>query len=101
MSPSHALPVVALAASAFLIFTAQARMIAIAAVVASGLEVLLSNAVVQVRWSSAAVGLVLGATLLCAGVVAYLRVGAKSAVSAATVVTLVGLVQVLRALRVI
>ncbi len=100
MNPSHALPIAALAASAFLLFTAQARMAAVVAAAASGLEVLLASAVIRVHVSSASVGLVLGAVLLCAGVVAYLRVSAKSAVSAATVVTLVGLVQVLRALRV-
>ncbi len=100
MNPSHVLPIAALVASAFLLFTAQARMSAVVAAAASGLEVLLATAVVRVHVSSVAIGLVLGGALLCAGVVAYLRVSAKMAVSAATVVTLVGLVQVLRVLRV-
>ena len=55
--------------------------------------------VIHVAVSGVPLTLVLGAVLLVAGVVAYLRVSAKGAVSAATVATLVGLAQVLRSLH--
>ncbi len=99
MDLSHALPIAALIASAFLLFTAQARIPAVFAAVASGLEVLLSTGVIRVQVSRFPIGLLLGAVLLVAGVIAYLRVTAKGAVSAATVATLVGLIQVLRGFR--
>jgi len=99
MALSHALSIAALAASILLVFTPQARLPAVFALLASGLEVLISTGVLHVSVSGIHLTLVLGAILLVAGVVAYLRVGAKGAVSAATVATLVGLAQVLRSLH--
>ncbi len=99
MNLSHALPFAALAASALLLFTARARIPAVFAAAASGLEMLLASGAIGIHASRIPISLVLGAVLLVAGVIAYMRVAAKSAVSAATVVTLVGLVQVLRGFR--
>jgi hypothetical protein len=97
MATSHVLPIAALAASVFLLLTPQARLPAVFAVVASGLEVLIATGTIHIAVSGVSLSLILGVVLLVAGVVAYLRVTAKGAVSAATVVTLVGLAQVLRA----
>lgn len=97
MSVSHVLPIAALAASIFLLLTPQARLPAVFAAVASGLEVLIATGTIHVAVSGVSLSLILGVVLLVAGVVAYLRVTAKGAVSAATVVTLVGLAQALHA----
>ncbi len=97
MSLSHTLPIAAFAASVFLLFTAQARLSAVFAVIASGLELLLSTGAIAVHMSS--IHFLLALVLLIAGVFAYLRVSAKTAVSAATVVTLVGLIEVLHTLH--
>jgi hypothetical protein len=99
MRLSNALSVAALAASAVLLLTPQARIPAIVAAVAAGLDLLVVSGVVRVQAGGFPVTLVLGAVLLVAGVIAYLRVTAKGAVSAATVAALVGLAQVLRGLR--
>jgi hypothetical protein len=55
--------------------------------------------VISLHTGAFPVRLLLGAVLLVAGAVAYLRVTAKVAVSAATVVALVGLLQVVMGLR--
>jgi hypothetical protein len=96
MALSNMLSIAALAASLLLIFTPQARLPAVFAFVASGLEVLIAHGVIRVSVSGVPLTLVLGAILLVAAVVAYLRVSAKGAVSAAAVAALVGLTQVLR-----
>ena len=99
MAISHVLPIAALAASIFLLVTPRARIPAVFAAVASGLEVLIATGTIHIAVSGVSLTLVLGAILLVAGAVAYVRVTAKGAVSAATVVTLVGLAQVLRSLH--
>ena len=96
---ANAFALAALIASIFLLFGTSARVPAIFATVAAALEVLMAYGVVHLSVSGFPIGLVLGAVLLVAGVLAYLRVGAKGAVSAATIAVLVGIVQVLRGLR--
>jgi hypothetical protein len=93
---ANALALAALIASLFLLLGSAARIPAVFATAAAGLEVLMSYGVVHISVSRFPIGLVLGAILLVAGVVAYLRVSAKGAVSAATIAVLVGLIQVLR-----
>jgi hypothetical protein len=98
-SLGNALALAALVASGFLLLAPPARVPAIFATVAAGLEVLMAYGVVHLAVSGFPVGLVLGAVLLVAGVVAYLRVSARGAVSAATIAVLVGIIQVLRGLK--
>jgi hypothetical protein len=98
---NYVLSIAALAASVLLLVTPHARIPAVFAALASGLEVLMAAGVIRVAVSGVPLILVLGAVILVAGVVAYLRVTAKGAVSAATVATLVGLAQVLRSLHAI
>jgi len=99
MNPSYTLPIAALVASVFLLFTAHSRLAAVFAVIASGIELLLVTGTIAVHMSIAHFHVILGVILLVAGVFAYLRVSAKAAVSAATVLSLVGLSQVLHTLR--
>jgi len=99
MSPSYTLPIAALVASVFLLFTAHSRLAAAFAVVASGLELLVATGTIAVHMGATLFHVVLGAVLLVAGVLAYLRVSAKAAVSAATVLALVGLSQVVHILH--
>lgn len=89
----------AFVASVFLLFGSSSRMPAIFATAASGVELLMSYGKVHLAVASIPVGLLLGAVVLVAGVMAYLRVTAKTAVSAATIVVLVGVVQVLRGFK--
>lgn len=96
---ANAFALAALVASGFLLLGPAARVPAIFATAAAGLEVLMAYGVVRLSISGFPVSLVLAAVLLVAGVVAYLRVSAKGAVSAATIAVLVGIVQVLRGLR--
>ncbi len=89
----------ALIASAVLLLGSAARIPAIFATAASGLEVLMAYGLVHLSVSRFPISLVLGVILLVAGVLAYLRVSAKGAISAATIAVLVGVVQVLRGFR--
>ena len=96
---ANALALAALVASAFLLLGSSARIPAVFATLAAGLEVLMAYGVVHLSVSNFPIGLVLGVVLLVAGVLAYLRVSAKGAVSAATIAVLVGMVQVLRGFK--
>jgi hypothetical protein len=97
---ASSLVLAAFIASVFLLFGSSSRIPAVFATAASGMELLMSYGKVHLAVSSFPIGLLLGAVLLVAGVMAYLRVTAKTAVSAATVVVLVGAVQVLHGLKV-
>jgi hypothetical protein len=99
MNPSHLFPIAALVAAAVLFFQAPGRIPALFAALAAALELLLATGVISLHTGAFPVRLLLGAVLLVAGAVAYLRVTAKVAVSAATVVALVGLLQVVMGLR--
>lgn len=96
---ANAFALAALIASAYLLMGRAARLPAIFATAAAGLEVLMAYGVVHLSVSRFPISLVLGLVLLVAGVLAYLRVSAKGAVSAATIAVLVGAVQVLRGLK--
>ncbi len=100
MTLANTLAVAALVASVLLLVTHQARIPAIVAAVASGLEVLIALGMVRIHVAHLPLGLILGASLAVAGVLVHLKAAAKVAVSAATVTVLVGAVQVLRGLRV-
>ncbi len=98
-SLGNALALAALIASIYLLLSSAARVPAIFATAAAGLEVLMAYGVVHLAVSGHSISLILGAVLLVAGVIAYLRVSARGAVSAATIAVLVGAVQVLRGLK--
>jgi uncharacterized protein YybS (DUF2232 family) len=98
MSLHVALAVVALAASAALLFSKQSRTLAGVALVASALEVAMAFRVVRLDLAGVPLGLVLGLALAIPGVLAWLRASAKTAISAAAVVALVGALQVFSAL---
>ncbi|HZY03515.1 MAG TPA: hypothetical protein VFF02_08435 [Anaeromyxobacteraceae bacterium] len=96
---ANALALAALVASGFLLLGSAARLPAVFATAAAGLEVLIAYGVLHLSVSNFPISLVLAAVLLAAGVLAYLRVHVKAAVSAATIVVLVGIIQVLRGLK--
>jgi|MudIll2142460700_1097286.scaffolds.fasta_scaffold44336_2 glucose dehydrogenase len=98
MSLPHVLPAVGLAAAALLLLSPQARVPALVAALAAGVELLLATGVIKVQAGGVPVTLILGAALLAAAVVAWRRVTSKLAVGAATVAVLAGAVQVLRSL---
>jgi len=89
----------ALVSSVVLVFSGQARVAAIVALAASALEALIALRIVHLHVAGLPLGVLLGAALLVAGALVYLKVGTKSAVTAATVAVLVGAFQVLRGLH--
>jgi hypothetical protein len=93
------MPGLAVACSVVLLLQHRARVFPVVALVASGLELLMSLGVVHLSVGSFPVSLVLGAALLVGGVGVYVKASAKPVVSAATVVTLLGLLQVLAGLH--
>lgn len=90
-----ALAVSALAASAALLFSHQARTLAIVALVASAIEVALVFGVVRLGIAGVPLGLVLGLALAVPGILGWLRAASKTAVSAAAIVAFTGALQVL------
>jgi len=98
MTVHTALAIAALAGSIALVLGSASRALAIVALIASGLEVAMALGLIRVSVAGIPLSLVLGLCLAVPGVMAWLRVSAKSAVSAATVVAFVGILQVVLAL---
>ncbi len=98
MSLHVALVVAALVASVALFLSGASRVLAIVALVASGVEVAMALGVVHLSVARLPLGLVLGVALAVPGVLLWLRSSAKTAISAAVVVALVGALQVAAAL---
>jgi len=101
MSLSLALAVLAVAASLFLLFQFNDRLLPGIAVAISAVELLMRLNVLRLDLRGLSLALVLGAALCVVGVVMYARVNGKTAVTAATAVVLVGAVQLLGALRLV
>jgi len=101
MSLSLALAALALAASLFLLFQFNDRLLPGIAVVISAVELLMRLNILRLDLRGLSLALVLGAALCVVGLVMYFRVNAKTAVTAATAVVLVGAVQLLGALRLV
>ena len=99
MSLPTILSFVALAAAILLVVSAQARIPAAVAVLASGFEVLIRIGIVRLSVARVSVSLLLGAVLLIAAVFVYFKVNTKATISAATLAVLVGAIQVLREFR--
>ncbi len=93
------MPGLAVACSIVLLLQHKARLFPIVALVASGIELLMSLGILHLSVGSFSLLLVLGAALVVAGIGVYLRASAKPVVSAATVITLLGLLQVTSALH--
>ncbi len=98
MSLHVALVVAALVASVALFLSGASRVLAIVALVASGVEVTMALGVVHLSVARLPLGLVLGVALAVPGVLLWVRSSAKTAISAAVVVALVGALQVAAAL---
>ncbi len=98
MSLHVALVVAALVASIALFLSGASRVLAIVALVASGVEVAMALGLVHLSVGRLPLGLVLGVALAVPGVLVWLRSTGKTAVSAAVVVALVGAIQVAAAL---
>jgi hypothetical protein len=96
MTLHTALAVAALVASIILFLAHASRGLALVALIASGLEVFMAFGWLVLHLSS--LQLLLGALIAIPGVLIWLRVSAKTAVSAATVLGLVGVLQVYLAL---
>ena len=93
------MPGLAVACSVVLLLQHKARLFPIVALVASGIELLMSLGVLHLSIGSFSLLLVLGVALAVAGIGVYLKASAKPVVSAATVVTLIGALQVTNALH--
>ncbi len=93
-----ALAVAALVGTLALLLSGQSRVLATIALVAAGLEVAMAFGVLRLHLAGVPLGLVLGLALAIPGLLAWLRVSAKTAISAAAIVALVGVLQVLHAL---
>lgn len=100
MSLPTILSFVALAASILLLVSAQARVPAAAALLASALEMLIRLRIVRLSVAHISISLLLGAVLLTAAVFVYVKASTKATISAATLAALVGAIQVLRELHV-
>jgi uncharacterized protein YybS (DUF2232 family) len=93
-----ALAVSALLAAVALFLSAQSRTLATIALVAGALEVAMAFGVLRLSVAGVPLGLVLGLGLAVPGILAWLRVSAKTAVSAAAIVAFTGVLQVLSAI---
>ena len=98
MNVHTVLAVAALAGAIVLIATSHARLGAIVAAIAAGIDVLIRLGIVHIGVSGISLGLVIGLLLAIPGVICWMRVSSKTGVSAATVVALVGVLKVVIAL---
>ncbi len=98
MSLHLALAASALVASIVLVLSQASRVLAIVALVASGVEVAMALGMLHLSVAHLPLGIVLGLALAIPGVLAWLRSSAKSATSAAVIVTFVGAPQIATAL---
>ncbi len=101
MSLFDVLSVAALAASVVLLFDAGARIPALAAALAAGLQAGILFHLVQVRTGGFPLPLVLSFAVLLAAGFAWTRAQAKPGVTAATAAVLAGAIQILRGLKVV
>ncbi len=95
MTLHFALAVAAFAAAILLAFGPAQRLLAAIALLAGGVEVAMSMGYLRLSVAGIPLGLVLGLSLAVPGLLLWLRVSSKPAVSAATVVALVGVLQVI------
>src|SRR5512138_615565 len=98
MSLHIGLALSALVASAALLLAHTSRTLAAIALVASGIEVAMALGLLHLSVAHLPLGIVLGLALAVPGVLAWMRSGAKTAVSAAVIVAFVGALQVASAL---
>jgi hypothetical protein len=94
MNVHAALAVSALVASAALFLTAPSRLLAVIALVASGVEVAMTLGVVHLAIAHLPLRIVLALALAVPGLLAWFRSGAKAATSAAAIIAFVGALQV-------
>lgn len=90
----------ALVASIFLLTAGASRVLAVVAIVASGVEVARALGWLHLSIAGVPLALVLGLCLAVPGLIAWLRAGGKTAVAAATLVAFVGILQTLTSLGV-
>ncbi len=101
MSLFDILSVAALAASLVMLFDAGARLPAVVAALAAGLQAGILFHLLQVRSGGIPLPLVLAFGVLGAAGYAWTRAQAKPAVTAATAATLAGAIQILRGLKLV
>jgi type II secretory pathway component PulF len=99
MTLSAALSIVALIAAVVLVFSAQTRVPAIVAILASGIQVLRAFHKMTLGLSHVSVDHVLAGVLLVAACWAFFRSSTKPAISASTAAALVGAVLLLQGLH--
>lgn len=97
MSLPVALSIAGFAAALFMLTDPSARVMAIVAAIASGIEVAMAFGLVRLSVAHLPLGLVLGLCLAVPGILGWIRSSSKTAVSAAAVVSLVGILQVVAA----
>ncbi|HSN90614.1 MAG TPA: hypothetical protein VLS93_05260 [Anaeromyxobacteraceae bacterium] len=100
MNVHTALAIAALAGSIALFVGSASRILAVIALIASGLEVAMALGLLHLSVAGIPLRLVLGLCLAVPGVMIWLRASGKNTVAASTVVALVGILQVLLALGV-
>jgi hypothetical protein len=90
---------VALIGSIILVVDGRGRIYGAVALVASGLEALMTAELITFGVKGVSLGLILGGALLVAGALCYWRAAAKHAIAAASLVTAVGALQVAQILE--
>lgn len=89
----------ALAASLYLIVSSVARPYAVAAAVASGLQVATAFGLLSIRIANVPLRLVFAVAIAVSGGVIFAQAKAKGQVAAATVITIAGLLALVSSLR--
>lgn len=90
-----------LVSSVYLLLQKTDRMFPTVAVIASGVELLLSWGLMSLSLAKFRVDVILPALLVVAGVVCWGKSSTKGTISASTLVTVVGAIQLLLALRIL
>jgi hypothetical protein len=93
MTLPQAMVLAAVIASVVLVSQTEARLWAVVAVFASGLEALLAFRVIQLSVSGLNLTMLLALALVLAGGVAWAKASSKSSITAATALALVGAIQ--------
>jgi hypothetical protein len=98
---AHTLVIAALVSSIWLMWQGGDRLFPTLAMVASGLEALITFNIISLSSGKFRIDVILPAVLLVAAGITWSRISTKGGITAATVATLVGAIQLLLALSVL
>ena len=89
------------ASSIYLLLQFSDKMFPTLAVIAAGIELLLSMGLMSLSLAKFRIDVILPAVLVLAGIMCWMKVSTKGTITAATIVGLVGVMQLLMALRIL